>query len=203
MSHELYLLTAMVVLALAYVSPRLYRLRVLRGAMLVTCPENLKPAAVKINMWRATLAAILGRQQIELCNCSRWPERRDCPQDCICEVVEDPDGHRVWNIATRWFKGKECACCGKPITRLGHLDRRPALLDAQKKTVEWDKLPPEKLPETLWGAKPVCWNCHIAESFLREHPDLVTYRPWEKGGPLGEYKPHSRDGEETPKRHAA
>ena len=24
--------------------------------------------------------------------------------------------------------------------------------------------------------EPVCWNCHIAESFRREHPDLVTDR---------------------------
>ena len=24
---------------------------------------------------------------------------------------------------------------------------------------------------------PVCWNCHIAESFRREHPELVVDRP--------------------------
>jgi hypothetical protein len=176
------------VLAVAYAVPQLLKIRAFRGIMLVTCPENQKPAAVKISMWRAALAAVLDRRHLELCNCSRWPERHDCPQDCLCEIVGDPAGHRVWTVATNWFKGKECACCGNPITRLGHLDRRPALLDAEKKTTEWNTVSPEKLPEALWGSKPVCWNCHAAESFMREHPDLVTYRPWERG-PMGEYKP--------------
>ncbi|HUK51683.1 MAG TPA: hypothetical protein VL099_00170 [Candidatus Binatia bacterium] len=203
MSHEYYLLGAMVVLALAYAIPQLLRVRAFRGAMLVTCPENKKPAAVKVSVWRAAMAAVLGRRHLELCNCSRWPERRDCPQDCICEIVGDPEGHRVWNVATEWFRGRACACCGKPITRLGHLDRRPALLDAQHKSVEWDAIPPEKLPEALWGSKPVCWNCHIADTFVREHPDLVTYRPWERSGPLGEYTPQKRDGQGTPTQHAA
>jgi hypothetical protein len=189
MSHGLFLLVVMAILAIAYSLPRLLTIRAFRGTMLVTCPENRKPAAVKISMWRAILAEVLGRRHLEVCLCSRWPERRDCPQDCLCEIAEDPEGHRVWNIATKWFKGKECTRCGNPITRLGHLDRRPALLDAQNKTTEWDQLPPEKLPEALWGCKPVCWSCHIAETFMREHPDLVTYRPWERSGPLGEYTP--------------
>jgi hypothetical protein len=25
---------------------------------------------------------------------------------------------------------------------------------------------------------PVCWDCYIAQSFVREHPDQVVYRPW-------------------------
>lgn len=193
LSHEVLLLLIMAILAVAYAVPQLLKIRAYRGAMLVTCPENRKPAAVKISMWRAALAEVLGRRHLELCNCSRWPERRDCPQDCICEIAEDPEGHRVWNIATKWFQGKDCAICAKPITRLGHLDRRPALLDAQKHSIGWDAVPAEKLPEALWGSKPVCWNCHIAETFMREHPDLVTYRPWERSGPLGEYRPKQTD----------
>jgi hypothetical protein len=30
---------------------------------------------------------------------------------------------------------------------------------------------------------PVCWDCYIAQSFVREHPDLVVYRPWRNGIP--------------------
>jgi len=202
MSHEVFLLVVMTVLALAYAIPQLLKIRQFRGTMLVTCPENQKPAAVKISMWRAALAAVLGRRHLELCNCSRWPERRACPQDCLCEIVESPEDHCAWNIARKWFTGKNCACCGRPITRLGHLDRRPALLDPQKHSVEWDQVAPEKLPEALWGSKPVCWNCHIAETFMREHPNLVTFRPWERSGPLGEYQPHTGPKSGAPPRAA-
>jgi hypothetical protein len=28
---------------------------------------------------------------------------------------------------------------------------------------------------------PVCWGCYVAQSFRREHPELVVYRPWRDG----------------------
>jgi hypothetical protein len=28
---------------------------------------------------------------------------------------------------------------------------------------------------------PVCWNCYIAQKFRLDHPDMVVYRPWQKG----------------------
>ena len=31
-------------------------------------------------------------------------------------------------------------------------------------------------PVMLDSYLPVCWDCHIAESFRREHPELVTDR---------------------------
>ena len=37
----------------------------------------------------------------------------------------------------------------------------------------------EQLPEIFATHQPVCWNCHIAESFRRLHPELVTDRPLE------------------------
>ena len=203
MSHELYLLVAVVVLGIAYTIPKLVRILVFRGNMLVTCPENRLPAAVRISMWRAALAEALGGRRIQLRACSRWPEHSGCAQDCVCQVLRDPEGHRVWNIAGNWFKGKSCAFCGKPITRLGRLERPPALLDADKKTTEWRALPPEKLPEAFWGSKAVCWSCHVAETFMREHGDLVTYRPWERSGPMGEYTPHTTESEKEEPRRAA
>jgi hypothetical protein len=28
---------------------------------------------------------------------------------------------------------------------------------------------------------PVCWDCYIAQTFRRDHPDMVVYRPWRNG----------------------
>jgi hypothetical protein len=193
MAGEVYLLLALVIVAIAYsISPVRKVLR-FRGKMLVTCPETKKPAAVKVATWRATLAALVGRRDIELSNCSRWPEREDCEQDCLCQLEADPESHRVWSIASRWYEGKKCVYCQKPIEKFSHLDRRPALLNAERKTIEWHLIPAEELPEALWGCQPVCWSCHMTETFLREHPDLVTFRPWKRSGPLGEYVPENGD----------
>ena len=193
MASEAYVLIAVLLMATAYLMYRLHQVLEFRGEMLVTCPETQKPAAVKVATWRAAMPAIVGQRHMELNRCSRWPERHDCGQDCLCQIEADPESHRVWSIASRWYEGKRCVYCGKPIERLSHLDRRPALLDAEKKSVEWDRIPAEKLPDALGGCLPVCWNCHTIETLIREHPDRVFFRPWERGGPLGEYVPKQQD----------
>src|SRR6266576_3849706 len=43
--------------------------------------------------------------------------------------------------------------------------------------LEWNEIPLEHLQQTLSTHWPVCWNCHIAETFRRRHPELVTDRP--------------------------
>ena len=193
MANEVYLLIAVMVVATAYFVTRFHQVRRFQGKMLVTCPETKKPAAVKIATWRATAAALVGRRQLELSNCSRWPERGDCEQDCICQIRLDPEGHRVWTIASRWYEGKKCVYCQKRIEKVSHFDYSPALLNAERKTFEWDRLPTEQLPEALWGCQPVCWSCHMTETFLREHADLVVMRNWKCGGPLGEIIPEDLD----------
>jgi hypothetical protein len=198
MAREVYLLVGVLVIAAAYFVYRFNQVVRFRGKMLVTCPETGKPAAVKIATWRATVASVVGRRNLELSNCSRWPERGDCGQECLCQVIADPENHRVWAIAAKWFEGKKCAYCRKPIEKVSHLDRRPALLDAEKKTVEWDHIPAEKLPEAMWGCLPVCWSCHMTETFLREHGDRVVWRPWKRSGPLGEYVPEGQDYHQGP-----
>lgn len=192
-----YLLLGFLALGAAYLIYRVLPVLKFRGTMLVTCPETLKPAAVKMAMGRAAADALRGPIHLELSDCSRWPERLDCGQDCICEIEQDPEGHRVWSVASRWYEGKKCVYCRKPIEPLSHFDRRPALLDAARKTVEWADLPPEKLPEALSGCLPVCWSCHITETLIREHPERVTFRAWERSGPLGEYTPKNLDRQDT------
>lgn len=57
------------------------------------------------------------------------------------------------------------------------MERKPALMSPERRTVEWHEVPAETLPEVLSTYRPVCWSCHIAESFRREHPELVIERP--------------------------
>jgi len=149
----------------------------LSGKMLVTCPENRHTEAVEIASGRAAAEALLGREHLELKTCSRWPERKDCGQDCLSQLEKDPASHWIWNIATSWYAGKSCIYCKKPIVDLNHFDHRPALLSLEGKTVEWDEIRAQDLPEMLASSLPVCWNCHIAETFRHEHPELVVQRP--------------------------
>lgn len=186
-----------------YIVGQILQYRKYEGKMLVTCPETGKPAAVKVNFWRAVRAALIGRRDIELSACSRWPERADCGQECLCEIEDNPQAHQAWTIAAKWFEGKKCVYCGHAIEPMKHLDRTPALVNPEKKTYQWDQLPVEELPDAFSSCKPVCWSCHIAETFVREHPDLVTYRPWKRGGPIGEYVPEKhKDGDEATRRAA-
>ena len=205
MATEEYLFIALVAIAVVYLSKRVWEALRFRGKMLVTCPETHEPAAVKVNVGRAAIKAMSNRIELELCDCSRWPERGECDQDCLEQVERDPENHRVWTIAAHWFAGKKCVYCRKPIEALSHFDRSPALLDRERKTAEWDDVSAESLPGEFSRGLPVCWSCHLSQTFLREHPDLVVYRPWKKGGPLGQYVPQNENprsaqvsGEDTP-----
>jgi len=149
------------------------------GLMLVTCPETRKPAAVRVATFRAALSKFLNKGQIRLSACSRWPERSDCHQDCVCQIEPDPRDHRVWNMAFEWFTGQRCVYCRKPIDPLSHLDHAPALMRIPDcKTVEWKDLPAEQLPAAFSECVPVCWNCHMTETFLRKFPGRAVVRPW-------------------------
>jgi hypothetical protein len=147
-----------------------------RGKRLITCPETQKPAAVNVAAGQAAVGAFLSKPTLRLKECSRWPEREGCGQDCLQQIEADPEKCLVRNIVSKWYEGKKCVFCHKPIGPLHHLDHAPALLGPDFGTVEWKDLRPEVLPEVFARYQPVCWNCHIAETFRRVHPQLVTDR---------------------------
>jgi len=150
-----------------------------RGKRLVTCPETHKAAAVDVAAGEAAVGAFLNEPTLRLVECSRWPERQNCGQECLQQVEVDPENCLVWNLVSRWYEGKTCAFCHKSMTALHHLDHAPALLGPDAKTVEWKEVRPEQLPEIFETHRPVCWNCHVTETFRRLHPELVTDRPFE------------------------
>ena len=148
------------------------------GKMLVTCPETKKTVAVKVASGHAAVAAAIGKEHVELSQCTRWPERADCDQACLSELEADPEKHRVWNIVAHWYEDKSCFYCHRPISPLSHLDHPPGVIDPDGKILEWEKIPAETLPEALASARAVCWNCCVVEGFRQEHAELVTDRPW-------------------------
>ena len=149
-----------------------------RGKRLVTCPETHCAAAVELDAKGAGLKAFRGGDYLCLQDCSRWPDRQDCGQECLSQVEALGNGCLARNVVAEWYKGKVCVYCHKPVDNpaewTGHA---PALLTPDLKTVGWDEVPAEKLVEVFSTHQPVCWSCHIAESFRRQHPELVTDRP--------------------------
>jgi hypothetical protein len=78
---------------------------------------------------------------------------------------------------THWYQGKKCVYCGKAFGEINWFDHKPALVSPERLTVEWTEVPPEQIPKVLTNHKPVCWNCHIIESFRHDYPELVVDRP--------------------------
>lgn len=147
-----------------------------RGKRLVTCPETQKTAAVNVAAGEAALGTFFSEPTVRLKECSRWPERQNCGQDCLSQIEADPEKCLVWNIVAKWYEGKSCVFCHKPIGPIAHLDHAPALLGPDYKTKEWDQFRAQDLPDVFARYQPVCWNCHVAETFRRMHPELVTDR---------------------------
>lgn len=61
--------------------------RAFAGRRTVVCPENSKIVEVEIDANRAATSTLAGKQQVSIKNCSRWPWRLDCPQDCVPQAV--------------------------------------------------------------------------------------------------------------------
>jgi hypothetical protein len=154
-----------------------------RGVKVVTCPETERPAQVEVDARHALLTAIVGRPDIRLENCSRWPIKEQCGQECLTSLDVAPSECLVSGVLMRWYRGKKCVYCDKSAEELHWMDHKPALQTPDGKLLEWREVPIEDISMVLETHLPVCWNCYIAQSFRKDHPDLVTYRPWRHSNP--------------------
>jgi hypothetical protein len=178
MTSELYIVFALIALvALCFVLFYVIGAwRKYRGKMVIICPETRKPVAVKVDVGRAAITSVLRDPDIRLISCTRWPERQDCGQECVLQIELAPEDCTIRTILAKWHQDKLCVFCRKPFELFGH---NLALLDPTSgETVECTAVPPEKLSGTLASHAPVCWNCHIVETFRRMRPELVVDRPW-------------------------
>jgi hypothetical protein len=82
-------------------------------------------------------------------------------------------------IVKAWAGGRVCVSCGGALVESRFAGHHIALLDPGGTTREWVDVAADRLPLALATSLPVCWNCHIAATFRRMHPELVTDRDWE------------------------
>jgi hypothetical protein len=148
-----------------------------RGKRIVSCPETHEPAAVSVAAGKAAAQAAVGAPHLALSDCSRWPEKEACGQECLEQIEEAPKACLVNTIVNQWYAGRKCAFCRQPFHEIHWHDHPPALIDERKRTIEWKDVPPEKLQKVFKTHLPVCWSCHVAETFRRTHPELVVDRP--------------------------
>jgi hypothetical protein len=178
MAYILSILAAAIVVAVVFELTRALRTYFkFRGKRIITCPENRQPAAVSVAAGKAAVEATLHAPDLKLSECSRWPEKAGCGQECLSQIKEAPEACLVSNIVNHWYSGKSCVYCHKPFGEIHWHDHPPALINKQRKTMQWNEVSLENLPQTLANHWPVCWNCHIAENFRHQHPELVTDRP--------------------------
>jgi len=148
-----------------------------RGKRVITCPETNEPQTVEVDAKHAALTAFGSSPELRLSSCTRWPERQDCGQDCLKQIENSRDGCLVKSMVAEWYVEKNCSFCGKPIVADGFADHAPALVAPDGTTVLWKDVRPETLPEIFRTHRAACWNCHVVESVVRKHPEVVTVRP--------------------------
>jgi hypothetical protein len=150
--------------------------RRLRGARVVTCPETGHAAGVDIDVAHAVATGLIEHApSVRLKHCSRWAARGRCQELCLHEAETIANTTRA--IVDRALKGRLCTFCRRPIEEPAFLDHYAALRLEDGTTVAWPDIEPERLRHTLAAHAPVCWDCHIAETFRRLYPALVTDRP--------------------------
>ncbi len=172
-------IVAAVALALIYAGVRFSRAYFrLRGTRVVTCPSDRSQAAVEVNARKAAVGAIFGSPAFALTACSHWPERQACGRPCISEIQAAPIDCLVRMHLTKWYEGKKCALCLRAFGPIDWTERHPALLAPDKRTIAWTDVDASHLDAVLRSHKPVCFDCHIAETFRRTHPELVLDNPY-------------------------
>lgn len=153
----------------------------MRGTRIVICPETHEPAAVTIDAGHAAFSAVREKADIELTSCSQWHGEPQCDQACAAQIAAAPVETRATNILRKWFVGKTCAMCRRPIPPVHSAEQHPGLMNITtpaRELLSWEDIPgDEHLPAMLQSHLPVCSNCMLAETFRRQFPELVTDRP--------------------------
>jgi hypothetical protein len=154
-----------------------------RGARVLVCPDNREMVAVRVDARHAAFSAPGGRPDLRLESCTRWPEMAACGQDCLGQVEAAPQACLLRSILGDWYLGKSCALCGRTFRAIHWHDHEPGLLAQDGTIVAWDAFRAEQVVDVLATHEPVCWDCRVAESFRRGHPELVVDRPPRLGPP--------------------
>ena len=146
------------------------------GERVIICPETGKQAMVELDVRRAAVSSLIGQTDLRLENCWRWPMKQNCGQECLLQLDVGDENCMVRSVLEKWYRDKACAFCERTFAEIDLIDHQPALLNPEGVTVEWKQVPISAVIEAMSTYLPVCWNCHVAQTFRREHPELVVDR---------------------------
>jgi hypothetical protein len=163
-----------------------------RDSRLITCPGTGERAMVEVDAVHAALTSAFGAPDIRVRDCWRWPINENCGQECLTEFDVAPPECLVSGVLRRWYDDKQCVYCAREFQQIPLMDHKPALRNPTGELVQWRDVPIEDIQMVMDTYSPVCWDCYVAQSFRREHPDLVVYRPWLAGVPQGAGRTASR-----------
>ncbi|MGH7823388.1 MAG: hypothetical protein ACREQ9_26810 [Candidatus Binatia bacterium] len=147
-----------------------------RGRHVVLCPENRRSAVVEIDGRRVAAASALGKTRLRIARCSRWPEHEECDRGCLGQVEEEPEATRLRALLDRWYEGKTCFLCHRPFESVEWWERPPAVMGDDGFTHDFRDLAEDAVLAMLDTGRPVCRNCHLAETFRRVCPVPVGDR---------------------------
>jgi hypothetical protein len=186
MSTQMFIVLLIGVMLLVYAGLAAVAYYRMRGKRVIVCPETQQPAAVTVDAGHAALSALRETPEIRLATCSRWPERQGCNQACAAQIAIAPEDTLAVTVLERWYAGKDCAICQRPIAPIHAGQPKPGLLNvaaSTHETLRWEDITAEHLPAVLDSHLPVCASCHVADTFRRQFPDLVVDRgnPAESG----------------------
>lgn len=142
-----------------------------RGRRTVMCPDNHQPVTVEVDSKFAFRTALRGAEHERLESCSRWPEKGDCGQECLAQV--DPTPENLERLLQKWYQGKTCAICERPLTPADWRRSRLALLNEHQKLFELRHMHLEEIPTALDQMAPLCWNCHQEERARQAAPSRI------------------------------
>ena len=117
-----------------------------------------------------------GKPTLRLQSCPRWSEGSQCGQKCMSHIESAPEDCLVRRVVTQWYKGKTCADCAKAFTENDWIAHKPCVLSPEGQTLEWKDVQAERILAVIESFKPICWNCHLSETFRRQYPEIVVDR---------------------------
>jgi len=57
-----------------------------RGRRYILCPETGSVALIRIDAIHAAISSVVDDPELQVDDCSRWPEHKDCAQRCLLRI---------------------------------------------------------------------------------------------------------------------
>lgn len=141
---------------------------------LVTRPEPKQPAAAHIDVALAVASGSGSAPASRQSGSHRAEERGACDEASL-ETAHLPEAPAS-AVVKQWARSRTCALCRGPVTESWFAGHHIALLEPTGMTREWVDVGADRLALALATSLPLCWNCHVAATFRRTHPELITDR---------------------------